>query len=246
MVIRPCDHCGSARYRPVILNLGRQPLANAYRERADGGDLVYPLAVDKCEACHLVQLVDRVPSELLFTEGYPFRQGVSETWREHLIDLVEEMMQGYQPIQTAMDVGANDGTLVGIMADHGIAAWGVDPAPQGPFVIRGAMGHGFAASWLDAGGPRVDWIAANNVLAHVLDLDDFLSGIKSLLSDHGHLTVEVPDWYASTWDQVYHEHLRYFTDFTLVKVLAGRGFVVERVLTLPTHGGSLRAVCRHA
>ena len=240
----PCRNCGSKRYRRVEVDLGDQPLANALAESAaeSVGAPRYPLATGACPDCGLVQLYRRPPVDL-FGPAYPFRQGTSETWVRHLWDFAADLTNDLHH-RRALDVGANDGTLVGILHDVGFDSWGVDPAPSGPFpVMQGHMGIEWAQTYKANGGGRFDLITAFNVLAHVSDLDDFLGGIMWLLQPKGRLVVEVPDWSRSSWMSVYHEHQCYFTKETLTDCLQRRGFLVVAMESQPTHEGSWRATC---
>ena len=241
----PCRNCGSRKYRPVVVDLGMQPLANGYAD-SDQTSLsaeLYPLATGRCPDCGLVQLYRRPPIERMFDSDYPFRQGTSKTWVAHL----ERWTRTVAPAAGRhLDVGANDGTLIELMRLKGWTSWGVDLAPAAPTVARGTMGLELAKATLDVPIERFNLITAFNVLAHVSDLDDFLGGIALLLHDGGRVVFEVPDWSLSTWDQVYHEHQSYFDGFTLFDALTRRGFRVCQFEEIPTHGGSLRATCRYA
>ena len=239
----PCRNCGSRKYRSVVVDLGMQPLANAYAD-SDQTSLsaeLYPLATGRCPDCGLVQLYRRPPIERMFDSDYPFRQGTSKTWRRHLTQFVQDH---YRVPTRTLDVGANDGTLVKMFEEAGADAWGIDPVRlDGVGVITGSMGVEWAESFLGNFGEEFDLITAFNVLAHVSDLDDFLGGIALLLHDGGRVVFEVPDWSKSTWMSVYHEHQCYFTKETLTDCLQRRGFLVVSMESQPTHEGSWRATC---
>jgi 2-polyprenyl-3-methyl-5-hydroxy-6-metoxy-1,4-benzoquinol methylase len=226
-----------------VLDLGKQPLANGYEQYVGNSVCAprYPLSVSECPVCHLVQLDEHAPPEDLFRRDYPFRSGESLTWMDHCRTFADEYAVAGE---RALDVGAGDGTLVRILRDAGMDAWGIDPAPQcEEYVHWGYMGKAVARRIFHA---PFDLIAAWNVLAHVPDLDDFLGGISDMLTEDGTLVIEVPNWDLSTWTQVYAEHLSYFTENALVGCLERRGFTVTSVTPQPTHEGSLRAVCVHA
>jgi len=198
----------------------------------------------KCPDCGLVQLYRRPPVDP-FGPEYPFRQGTSKTWVAHLNEFIAGYCGGILP-STALDIGANDGTLVELMAAVGIDTWGVDPSPQ---TRNGRVGQGhFGREWAGETWDiePLDLITAFNVLAHVSDLDDFLGGVTMLLAPTGRFVVEVPDWRRSSWDQVYHEHQSYFDGFTLFDALTRRGLKVLKLEEIDTHGGSLRATCHRA
>lgn len=241
--MNPCLNCGSTPPRTQVLDLGKQPLANGYEQYVGNSVCAprYPLSVSECPVCHLVQLDERSPEDL-FHRDYPFRSGESLTWMDHCRTFADEYAVAGE---RSLDVGANDGTLVEILRDAGLDAWGIDPAPAAKnWVYRGLMGRSISKDRIFHA--RFDLITAWNVLAHISDLDDFLVGISDMLTEDGTLVVEVPNWDLSTWTQVYAEHLSYFTENTLVGCLERRGFMVTSVTPQPTHEGSLRAVCVHA
>ncbi len=229
----------------VEVDLGSQPPANHLAPQKWQAMVApkFPLCAVRCPSCSLVQLTEPLLLDL-FSQDYPYRQGQSATWVAHLRDFVATLQ--WQRPAHALDVGANDGALVKILREHCWTAWGVDPAPQGPHVLPGFMGK----AWAQTTGlhlmPKPNLITAFNVLAHVPNLDDFLGGVKMLLAPGGQFVVEVPDWEKSTWDTIYHEHLSYFTESTLANCLARRGFHVDDMIAVPTHGGSVRATVTHA
>jgi hypothetical protein len=230
-----CINCHSAEERMPVLDLGEQPLANNLQPRRESARL-YPLSISECPECHLVQLDEFVDPAVLFSAAYPYRQGQSRVWREHLQRFVDEITTHHDHMpHSALDVGANDGTLVDMLLHAGVNAWGNDPVPSAhPRVTI-------------CGGPGpFDLVTAFNVLAHVPDLDFFLGGIKTAMAPYGELVVEVPDFTYQTWDTVYHEHHSYFTPETLANALGRRGFIPVRPFeVVPTHGGSIRATVTH-
>jgi len=224
-----CINCGSAEERTPVLDLGEQPLANGLLRRQYRSVPLHPLSISECVACHLVQLDEHVDPKYLFHPAYPYRQGTSKTWVEHL----EAFVAGRTAPAglRSLDVGANDGTLVDLLAAAGWDAWGHDIVPSDhPRVV------------LDGGPGPFHLVTAFNVLAHVPNLDFFIARLHSAMMPGRHLVIEVPDW-----DLVYHEHYSYFTEETLANVLGRRGFIpCAPFEKIDTHGGSIRAVVTHA
>ena len=240
-----CRNCGLETGDKVLCDLGAQPLANNFVSDPEGYEPRYPLAPIICKNlhCQLVQLAP-VP-ESPFTAAYPYRSGQSVTWKRHLADLVRHVAprldrSGVFP-PLVVEVGGNDGTLGSIlpaMCEYRNIDPTADPKKYGtiPRFLTRELGEHI--------GPHADWVVANNVMAHVPDLDDFLAGVRALMRPGALLTVEVPDLNLlienGAWDTVYHEHYSYFNRQTAMDVLERRGFFVSHTEDIPTHGGSIR------
>ena len=250
-----CRNCHEETGDEVLVDLGMQPLANSLVLYAtdvlgtdqDGFRLEhrYPLAPVICKNwhCRLIQLPS-LPPEAIFGKDYPYRSGQSQSWRRHLDDLVQGVLMT-NTVRTIVEVGGNDGTL-GRLLNRDMDYLNIDPTqPEDGRTICAFMGRELAE---DLRPGWADWVVANNVMAHVPDLDDFLAGIRAVMKDDGLLTVEVQDVNQlierGEWDCIYHEHYSYFNAQTLSDALERRGFFVERVVDIPTHGGSLRAYAR--
>ena len=249
-----CRACESGRLRRV-LELGPQPLANAFLRRPEDAahELRYPLDLYFCEECSLVQLADVIDPEVLFSE-YIYVTGTSETIAAHNRRYAESMVEllGLGAADLVVEVASNDGSLLSCYQSHGVRVLGVEPArniaefarDRGvPTVTRFFGAEAGRILREEHGAARV--VIGNNVLAHVDDTRGFLSGARDLLADDGLAVFEVP--YAREmverleYDTIYHEHLCYFTATSLERLGRAAGLVLVRVEHVPVHGGSLRA-----
>jgi SAM-dependent methyltransferase len=250
----PCRSCGAARLTPV-LSLGDQPLANALRgpEQLDQPEPRYPLDLALCEHCSLFQLTDSVPPEQLFSD-YPYFSSVIDDLVGHAGELASRLIErhalGHDDL--VVELASNDGYLLQHYRDAGVQVLGIDPARNIAEVAeaRGIptrcafFGHELARE-LVAEGLRPTIVHANNVLAHVPDLNGFVAGIAELLrAGRGQAVIEVP--YVKDlldgveFDTIYHEHLCYYSLTALERLFRRHGLVIEDVERLAIHGGSLR------
>jgi SAM-dependent methyltransferase len=254
-----CRSCGAA-LEDTFLDLGRQPLANAFlteEQAASGDDPRYPLHARVCARCLLVQVDQVVPPETIFTD-YAYFSSYSDSWLEHSARYAAAVVErlGLGPGSTVVEVGSNDGYLLRNFLAAGVDVLGVEPAAN---VAEQAIADGIPTD-VAFFGRRVardlcdrdlvaDLVVANNVLAHVPDLDDFMGGLATVLEPHGVLTIEVPHLLRlvedTEFDTIYHEHFSYFSLLSAQDALARRGLRVFEVEELPTHGGSLRIWARH-
>lgn len=251
--IRGCRACGSPELVPV-LSLGRTPLANALLTAAElgGPEPSYPLDLVFCGACSLVQITVTVPPEQLFGQ-YLYFSSFSETMLRHSQALVERLVEerGLGGGSLAVEVASNDGYLLQFYQRAGVPVLGVEPAAN---VARVANERGVptlceffgsaVAARLAAQGRRADVLHANNVLAHVADLEGVVRGFRTLLAPHGTTSIEVPyvkDMVDGTeFDTIYHEHLCYFSLTALDRLFRRCGLAIWNVERLAIHGGSLR------
>lgn len=234
-----CRLCDSANLTEA-LNLGETPLAN----ELDGTEL-FPLVVNRCGACGHHQLSIAVAPERLWGPNYPYQSGTSPVFRKHLEQLADEVA-AMKPGGTVLEIASNDGTLVQMLLDRRIAAWGMDPS--GPH-----EGNLLRESW-----PRertrldgdYDVILALNVFAHVDDLHGFTAAVKEALAPDGVFIVEVGCapviWGRGVFDTIYHEHLSYHDCNSLHGFLKRHGLKVIRRAQNPSQGGSLRVYATHA
>ena len=256
---RTCRFCGATLSRSLV-DLGDQPLANAYlsAEALDRPEPRYPLHARVCGSCHLVQVGAVVPPEAIFST-YAYFSSVTASWVEHARRYAEAMRArlGLGPGSRVVEVASNDGYLLRHFVAMGIPCLGVEPAVNvaAEAIARGVpteiafFGLKTALRLRDRDGPA-DLIVANNVLAHVPDLNDFAAGLAALLAPDGTLTIEVPHLLnllrGLQFDTIYHEHFCYFSLTTAERVLAAQGLCVFDVEELATHGGSLRLFVAHA
>jgi SAM-dependent methyltransferase len=248
-----CRSCHAELGEPV-LDLGESPISNDFRRIDDPEpDALYPLRLFVCPACFLAQVEDVVPRERHFHDDYAYRSSASSSWRAHVETYARRMIDALklQPGQVMVEVGSNDGALSGAFAAAGIRAIGVDPAgnaaadaaTKGVETVVGFFGAALAGRLADE-GVVADLMAANNVLAHVPDLDDFVAGFARLLAPRGLVTFEFP--LASEllaqgqYDTIYHEHYSYLSLTALRPLFARHGLEMVDVERIPTHGGSVR------
>jgi SAM-dependent methyltransferase len=248
-----CRFCAGP-LRHTFVDLGMSPLCESYvpPERVNAMEAFYPLHAKVCEQCLLVQLEEFVTAADIFSE-YAYFSSYSDSWVAHARDYVEMAIQrfGLGPESLVMEVASNDGYLLRHVVERGIGALGIEPAAnvaavaqeQGIETIVRFFGRELAAE-LVAEGRRADLVAANNVMAHVPDLNDFVAGFEMVLAPHGVVTIEVPHLMRlvedNQFDTIYHEHFQYFSLLTARKVLAAHGLELFDVDELRSHGGSLR------
>jgi SAM-dependent methyltransferase len=249
---KTCRICG-AKDLKLILNLGKTALANAFlsKEAARKKDATYPLQLVFCRKCSLVQLAHVVDPEVLFS-GYHYLTSGSPVLVDHFQrearDIVKRFGLGRGDL--AVEIGSNDGILLSAIKDE-VNVLGVDPAEtaaleakkRGVETIVDFFGVRVAKDIVKKHG-QAKVIFANNVIAHIDDLDDVFRGIEILLRDDGVFVFEA-HWVYNLigdggFDQIYHEHLSYYS-LHAVKYLAERfGFMVTDVQRVPIHGESLR------
>jgi SAM-dependent methyltransferase len=254
-----CRFC-AAPLRHTFVDLGMSPLCESYvpADSVNAMEPFYPLHAKICESCLLVQLEEFVTGEDIFSE-YAYFSSYSDSWVAHArayVDMAVERF-GLGPDSLVMEVASNDGYLLRHVVERGIPALGIEPAANVAEVARDLgietvvrfFGRELAAD-LAAEGRRADLLAANNVMAHVPDLNDFVAGIQMVLAPEGVATIEVPHLLRlveeNQFDTIYHEHFQYFSFLSAQKVLAAHGLEVFDVDELKSHGGSLRYYAQRA
>jgi len=251
--VTECRSCGAALPAP-FLDLGSTPVANRLLTSADQAEERYPLAVSHCPACALVQLAYALPAEALFDEDYPYYSSVSDALvrhsREHVDELVLE--RGLSASSLVVELASNDGYLLKGFVDQHIPVLGVEPT-SGPAAaarqvdvptMQAFFGRSLAEHIVQGQG-KADVVIANNVMAHVPELNDFVSGIANLLSDQGVATIENPSVVDliehSEFDTIYHEHFCYFSCTAVDALMRRHGLALFRIEHFPNlHGGTLR------
>ena len=260
MTASTCRFC-RAELRRSFVDLGRSPLSNALltAEQLPLMEPHYPLHAYVCENCLLVQLEAFATPDTIFT-NYPYFSSFSETWLRHCGSLCgadDARSSGSVRIHWSWNWRATTATCCSISASAGSACLASSRPPMSPRSreARGvptevAFFGAATAHRLAAAGRQADLICANNVLAHVPDLNDFVAGLPILLKPSGTITVEFPHLLRliaeRQFDTIYHEHFSYFSLLVVDKVFARHGLRVFDVDRLPTHGGSLRIHACHA
>jgi SAM-dependent methyltransferase len=211
------------------------------------------LRVLVCEQCWLVQTEDFAEANELFAADYAYFSSFSTTWLAHAENYVATMVErfGLSLASTVVEVAANDGYLLQYVAARGIPNYGIEPTAstaaaaraKGLEIVERFFGVALAEE-LVAAGKSADLIAANNVLAHVPDINDFVQGFTRLLKPGGVATFEFPHLLRllneAQFDTIYHEHYSYLSLTAVARIFAANGLEVFDVEELPTHGGSLR------
>jgi SAM-dependent methyltransferase len=248
-----CRSCG-APLTETFVDLGATPLANSYldEEDLDRPEPRYPLHAFVCSECFLVQVLQVVPPEELFGT-YAYFSSYSDSWVRHARTFAQVARErfGLDEHSQVVEVASNDGYLLRHFADMGIPVLGIEPAENVADVARAAgipteavfFGAAEAAA-MRSRGVAADLLVANNVIAHVPDLNDFVAGLAAALAPDGVLSIEFPHLLrlmaGGQFDTIYHEHFCYFSLHSLERVLNRHGLRIFDVEELPTHGGSLR------
>jgi SAM-dependent methyltransferase len=248
---RACGYCGLH----LILSLGHTPLANALltHDQLQLPEPVFPLELAFCPECSLVQILETIPPETMFC-SYPYFSSFSDTTVRNAETIAERLIGTRQlgGSNLVLEIASNDGYLLQFYKRAGIPVLGIEPASNVALVaekergiptLREFFGVDLAQR-LQREGYRADVIHANNVLAHVADLNGMVEGISILLSDDGVAVIEVPYVVEMIdrceFDTIYHEHLCYFSVTALDHLFGRHGMTLQNVEKMPFHGGSLR------
>ena len=255
-----CRLCG-APLEHVVADLGVSPVSNDFLREEDLGRMepFYPLCALVCEVCLLVQLEAFEPPEKIFSDDYAYFSSFSTGWLDHARRYTDAIVErlGLGAESKVVEIASNDGYLLQYFVARGIPVLGVEPtantaavaiAKGVPTEVR-FFGSETAAD-LHRAGHAADLLIANNVLAHVPDLNDFVEGLSLLLAPEGVLTIEFPHLLRlleeAQFDTIYHEHYSYFSLQTASRALERHGLAIFDVEEMPTHGGSLRIYAGHA
>jgi 2-polyprenyl-3-methyl-5-hydroxy-6-metoxy-1,4-benzoquinol methylase len=250
-----CRSCAAA-LKTLFADLGMTPISNAFRTAAmlSEPEPFYPLRAYVCDRCKLVQLQDFQAPETHFHDQYAYLSSFSDTWLAHARDYAETAVERFKldSQSFAVEVASNDGYLLQYFLARGIPCLGIDPAANCARVAREKHGvetrvaffNRETAGSLAKEGRVADLIIANNVLAHVPDLNEFVAAFPILLKPQGVVTFEFPHLLNlmrhNQFDTIYHEHYSYLSYLALVPLFARHGLRVFDAERLSTHGGSLR------
>ncbi|MBY0371922.1 methyltransferase domain-containing protein [bacterium] len=248
-----CRHCHQDLIHSVV-DLGVTPLANSYLKEDDleKGETFFPLHVRVCGDCWLVQVPEFESREKIFTD-YAYFSSFSDSWVEHARCYSEQMRARFHLNENSfvLELASNDGYLLKHFVAEGIPCMGIEPAKNVAAAAEQAgiptLAEFFGldlAERLVARGHSADLVVANNVLAQVPQLQDFVAGIERVLKEDGVVTVEFPHLLKTLdkneFDTVYHEHFSYFSFHAVEKIFTANGIRLFDVEELPTHGGSIR------
>jgi SAM-dependent methyltransferase len=251
-----CRFCG-APLSETFADLGVVPLSNAYvhPDRLHEPELFYPLVAKVCGRCLLVQVPSLLPPEHFFSD-YAYFSSYSDEWLDHARAYATAITArlGLASGSQVVEIASNDGYLLQYFAEAGIPALGIEPAGNVGALAREkgleSWTRFFGTEMAGEIAGRADLLIANNVLAHVPDLNDFVEGLRIALAAGGTATIEFPHLLQIMryvqFDTIYHEHFSYLSLATVRELLSAHGLAVVDVEELPTHGGSLRVYARHA
>jgi SAM-dependent methyltransferase len=253
-----CRFC-AAPLKRTFVDLGMSPLCESYLsvEQLNQMEPFYPLHVFVCDKCFLVQLLEYVKPEHIFTE-YAYFSSFSDSWLQHAsnyVDMISSRL-GLGANSLVIEIASNDGYLLKNFLPKGIPVLGIEPAIN---VAQTAIQKGIPsvteffgcelARKLAREGRQADLLLGNNVLAHVPDINDFVGGMRLLLKPRGVITMEFPHLLRlierNQYDTIYHEHFSYLSLSTTERIFNAHGLRIFDVEELSTHGGSLRIYACH-
>jgi SAM-dependent methyltransferase len=249
-----CRHCG-AELELTLIDLGSAPPSNAYldEQKLHAPEKWFPLRVLVCQQCWLVQTEDFASAGELFDADYAYFSSYSSSWLEHCQQFVADMVEhcGLSTGSHVVELAANDGYLLQYVKARNIPCTGIEPTAstagaaraKGIPIIEEFFGVRLAQQ-LSAENKQADLVVANNVLAHVPDINDFVAGIPILLKSDGVASFEFPHLMRlmaeTQFDTIYHEHFSYLSLTAVEAIFMAHGLSVYHVEELTTHGGSLR------
>lgn len=254
-----CRFCGSP-LEQSFCDLGMSPLANSYltADQLNEPEVFYPLHAYVCSTCFLVQLAEFTSAEFIFSD-YAYFSSYSQSWLEHARKYARSVIDRFRldGSSSVVEIASNDGYLLQYFVDAGVPCLGIEPAKNVALVAEergintrvGFFGESLAEE-LVADGLQADLLIGNNVLAHVPDLNDFVTGMSRLLAPGGVITMEFPHVLElienNQFDTIYHEHFSYFSLLIVIRVFASHDLRLFDVERLSTHGGSLQIYACHA
>jgi SAM-dependent methyltransferase len=255
-----CRHCGSELKLPLV-DLGSAPPSNAYltEQTLHAPEKWFPLRVLVCEHCWLAQTEDFTQANELFDAEYAYFSGFSSSWLAHSERYVADMAARFNLTADShvVEIAANDGYLLQFVKARNIPCTGVEPTAstaaaardKGIPIVEDFFGVRLAKE-LAAQGKQADLTAANNVLAHVPDINDFVAGFSKVLKPQGVSTFEFPHLLklveGNQFDTIYHEHFSYLSLAAVNRIFSANGLNVFDVEEHPTHGGSLRVFAQRS
>lgn len=255
-----CRFCGNNLTHEFI-DLGNAPPSNEFlsRDQLNEPEVFFPLKLFVCDVCFLVQIDEYKKSKEIFNSIYPYFSSFSATWLAHAKQYANMMIEkyGFDQNSQIIEIASNDGYLLQYFQETGIPSLGIEPAQgtadearkKGIDTIVDFFDRKIAQNLVDH-GKKADLLIGNNVLAHVPDLHDFVSGLKIVLKPTGIITMEFPHLMQlidkGQFDTIYHEHFSYLSFMTVRSIFKHHGLDVFDVEEILTHGGSLRIFAGHA
>ena len=255
-----CRHCNT-ELKHTFIDLGISPPSNAFltKKALDKPEASYPLKVMVCDCCWLVQTEDFVRADEMFSMDYAYFSSFSTSWLNHAKSYVDSITSrlNLDESSTVVEIAANDGYLLQYVKNKGIPCYGIEPTHNTAKVARDKgieiiedFFNVTKAEQLVKQGRQADLIVANNVLAHVPDINGFVKGFSKLLKVNGVSTFEFPHLLnlieKYQFDTIYHEHYSYLSFTTTCAILKSNGMTVFDVEEIKTHGGSLRVYAQRS
>ncbi len=253
-----CRHC-QRELKQIFCDLHTCPPSNAMLHESDlfTSEKYFPLMVFVCENCWLVQVEELEKAEDIFDSDYTYFSSYSKTWLLHAKQYADLMHERFTLSNNSlvMEIASNDGYLLQYFNEKGIPVVGIEPSAntaevaikKGINTIIDFFGSEFARKNFQG---KADLIVGNNVLAHVPDINDFVSGVKVALKLNGVSTFEFPHILSlinqNQFDTIYHEHFSYLSLISVKKIFEAWGLEIFDVEELSTHGGSLRIYAQHS
>jgi len=257
MKLKRCRIC-NAQLTKTFVNLGNMPLANAFlKKNIVHNEPMLPLHAYVCSQCFLVQLEKIEEPKNIFLD-YAYFSSYSKTWLKHSKDFVDKTMKKFRLNSKSLviEIASNDGYLLQYFKKFRIPVLGIEPAVNVAKIaqekeiptITKFFGTKLASELKESGKiPRL--LIANNVLAHVPEVNDFVEGLKIILDSKGIITIEFPHLLQliekNQFDTIYHEHFSYFSLITAKRLFTLHSLEIFDVEEIPTHGGSLRIYVKH-
>jgi len=254
-----CRHCKKF-LKHTFLDLGFAPPSNAYLEldELSKPEIYFPLKIRVCDNCWLVQTEDYIGSKYLFSDKYAYFSSVSSSWLLHAKKYSKKIIKDLKlnSKSNVIEIGSNDGYLLKNFINSGIPCIGIEPTKStadsaiksGVKVIRKFFRKKLALN-LSTKGKKADLVIANNVYAHVPDINDFTIGLKTILKKNGTTTLEFPHILKlikhHQFDTIYHEHFSYLSLNSVIRIFSKAKLKVWKVEELSTHGGSIRVYGCH-
>ncbi|WP_166824795.1 class I SAM-dependent methyltransferase [Thalassoroseus pseudoceratinae] len=258
----PAHHCRFCRHplTQSVVDLGMSPLCETFltADQLNAAESFYPLHAFVCDKCLLVQVEAYVSGEEIFGQEYAYFSSYSDSWLKHATAYTDMIVPrlGLTRDSLVVELASNDGYLLRNFVERHIPCLGIEPAPNVAAVAeeRGIptrveyFGVEVARQFAKE-GIRPDLLLGNNVLAHVPDINDFVGGMKIILSERGTITMEFPHLVniieQNHFDGFYQEHYSYLSFHVVRKIFAHHGLALYDVEELPSHGGSIRIYARH-
>ena len=244
-----------------FVDLVNSPPSNSFltKEQLNEPETFYPLAINVCDKCWLVQIDEYKKSDEIFNQKYIYFSSYSKSWLEHAKNYVDMIIDklGLDGSSKVIEIASNDGYLLQYFKQNNIPCIGIEPAENTAQVAREkdieVITEFFGkklANKIAKQGKKADLLIGNNVLAHVPDINDFVSGLKIALKPGGVVTMEFPHLMRlvelNQFDTMYHEHFSYLSFHTVETIFASVGLKLFDVEEFSTHGGSLRIYAKHS